>query len=363
ALTAVAPIPAAFALIQLTITPAVAKPGEPVEISALVRNDGTASGSYSAILSINGEPIASRTVALDGGKQGVIRFFVVQTKVGHYDVAVDRLVGAFDVAVTLSTADLSYSDLRISPVEVRLPGTTAITVKLSNAGDVSGGAGVNLNINGVLAQILTALVPAKGSTDLTFQYAPSVAGIYNVEVGGLKGQFTAVRTLRPATFTLSGLQVAPSQVRPGETVTVLVTVENTGELDGQKDVVLKVGGQEVDRATAVVPALSTLVVTFRVTKTVAGAYRVEVDGQTAQFVVAGVPVTPTAATTPTLKATPTPSVALTVALTPTATSTPGAVIPPGKGAPIVIIVIVVVVVLLAAGGAAAWYFLRRARAT
>jgi hypothetical protein len=358
ALTAVAPIPAAFALTQLTIAPPVVRPGEPVEISAVVSNSGTSAGSYSAILSINGEPKASRSLTLEGGKQGVIRFFVVQAKEGHYDVAVDKLVGSFEVAVPLLPANISYSDLRVSPAEFRMGVDKAVTirVKVSNSGDVGGKTDVELDINGAMAQIKPVVVPGKGSTDAVFEYTPPETGVYTVEINGTKGQFTAVRVLRPATFVLSGIKVEPAQVRPNEAVTVLVTVENTGELEGQRDVVLKIDGQEVDRATAVVPALTSLVVSFKVSRPVAGTFRVEVDGQTAQFVVAGIPVTPTATPTSTRVPTATPTVG--PSPTPTQTPTPGVVTPPGKAFPIVIVIVVVVVVVVA-GGAAAWFFLRR----
>jgi len=90
-------------------------------------------------------------------------------------------------------------------------------------------------------------------------------------------------------FQTSNLQVTPATPAPGETVTISVDVENTGDGSGSYTVTLLVDGEETDSETVTVAAGGTEAVSFTVSEEAENTYEVEVDGLTASFTVAEPP--------------------------------------------------------------------------
>ena len=90
-------------------------------------------------------------------------------------------------------------------------------------------------------------------------------------------------------FQLSGLQVNPATVRPGQAVTVGVAVENVGVEPGSYTLALRVNRvTEATRKVALKPG-QRQTVEWTVSRATAGAYRVDVNGLTASFTVQPAP--------------------------------------------------------------------------
>ena len=97
----------------------------------------------------------------------------------------------------------------------------------------------------------------------------------------------------PAAFSVTNLSIQPAEVEPGETVTVAVSVANTGGKSGSYTVVLKIDGVKEAEETVTIAAGSSRTVSFSVTREEADTYTVTVDGLSGSFtVVAPVVVVP-----------------------------------------------------------------------
>ena len=96
----------------------------------------------------------------------------------------------------------------------------------------------------------------------------------------------------PAKFTVSALSVVPGTCKTGESVTVSVTVTNSGGSKGMYNVVFKVNGTEEAKMGVTLDAGGSQKVSYTLKKDVAGTYSVDVNGLTSSFVVART-VTPT----------------------------------------------------------------------
>jgi len=96
----------------------------------------------------------------------------------------------------------------------------------------------------------------------------------------------------PAAFTTSGLMVSPSEVNVGETVTITVSVANTGGTEGTYATILNINGVKEAEKSVTVDAGDSKIVTFSVTKQEPGSYSVAVDGLSASFTVVAPPVAP-----------------------------------------------------------------------
>jgi len=88
----------------------------------------------------------------------------------------------------------------------------------------------------------------------------------------------------PANMVITDLSVAPHVVGPGVPVTIVVTVQNTGQLSGDKQIVLSIEGPTEDTRTEDtrdVVALAggdSATKSFTVSRDESGIYVVEVDG-------------------------------------------------------------------------------------
>jgi len=98
----------------------------------------------------------------------------------------------------------------------------------------------------------------------------------------------------PAAFSVTNLSVKPLEVQPEETVTITVSVANTGGSEGSYSVVLTINGVKEAEESVTVAAGGSQDVSFTLSKEDAGSYSVAVDGLSASFtVVAPVAVAPT----------------------------------------------------------------------
>lgn len=70
----------------------------------------------------------------------------------------------------------------------------------------------------------------------------------------------------PAAFSVSNLSIQPEEVTAGETVTISVSVTNTGGSQGSYNVVLNINGTQQETEGVTIAAGSSQTVTFSVTR-------------------------------------------------------------------------------------------------
>ncbi len=98
-------------------------------------------------------------------------------------------------------------------------------------------------------------------------------------------EFTILAYTRPASFTVAGLSINPTEVGIGETVVVSATVTNTGDLAGTHEVILKVNGGEVGVKEIEVIGGDSEKLSFIVIPDAVGTYIVDVNGLIGSFAV------------------------------------------------------------------------------
>ncbi len=87
----------------------------------------------------------------------------------------------------------------------------------------------------------------------------------------------------PAKFEVSSLNVSPAEVKPGETVTVTVKVQNTGEQKGTYELELVINGLIEQSENVTLDGAETTSTSFSVEKDIEGSYSVELSGLTGTF--------------------------------------------------------------------------------
>jgi hypothetical protein len=288
-LLALAPRPQQFEASHLKVSPSVVEPGDVVRVSALVTNSGASRGTCNVTLIVNGQPEDSQAVTLQPGDSTTLTFFIIRDEEGTYAVQVEGLSSAFEVAFALSPDDIAFSNLEIQPSEVQPDEQATVSVEVSNTGARSGKADVTLIVNGLVDETRSVKLPAGGKETVTFAISRAAPGTYAVEIGGLTGSLVVSRILRPAAFALSSLSIKPSQVAPGEKVTVSVLVANTGDAKGTYTVQLKVNGAVVESRDVEVEGLSSRPVVFTIAEDEPGTYDVNIAQLSGQFQVTAHP--------------------------------------------------------------------------
>ena len=94
----VKPEPAAFSVSYLSVRPRLeVQPDEMVTITVFVTNTGGESGSYTAVLKIDGVKEAEQTITVAAGESQDVSFSVAREQADSYSVTVDGLSGSFSV--------------------------------------------------------------------------------------------------------------------------------------------------------------------------------------------------------------------------------------------------------------------------
>jgi len=159
-----------------------------------------------------------------------------------------------------------------------------ISVTVANTGDLSDTYEVRLKIDGAVVETEEVTLEGGDSERLVFTTAKDTAGTYTVDVGGLSATFEVKEPLAPAAFTISNLSISPAEVDVGESVTISVTVANTGDLSDTYEVRFKIDDTVVETEEVTLEGGDSERLVFTTAKDTAGTYTVDVNGLSGSFV-------------------------------------------------------------------------------
>jgi hypothetical protein len=177
-----------FSVSNLTITPNQVKAGEPVIINAIVSNNGSEAGTYSAVLRINGIVENITDLMLTPGASQATTVTVIKETGGEYYTEVDGLSGTF-IVIPLVPANFSVRNLVIAPERAKQGETINISATVSNNGEVAGNYSLALKLKGAVETTEEINLNPGESQRVTFSITKNPPGFYNVELEGLTGRF------------------------------------------------------------------------------------------------------------------------------------------------------------------------------
>jgi len=122
--------------------------------------------------------------------------------------------------------------------------------------------------------------------------------------------YTVMAHTAPAKFEVAEMIVTPAEVDTGESVTIGVTVTNTGDLTGDYTIILKINGTDIQNKAIILKGGQSQVIEFKVTEAMGGEYTINIGGLTGSFTVKEPErqvAEPPTIETPELTPTPTPT--------------------------------------------------------
>ncbi len=204
----------------------------------------------------------------------------------------------FSVIAYTRPAAFTTSDLALSPTEVNAGGTVTVSAVVTNTGNLPGSYEVVLKINDAVVDTTTISLDGGASQKVTFTTSRDETGAYTVNVDGLTLTFVVKALpvppgppvpLKPAEFVTSGLTITPTVVDTGESVTISVLVNNTGELAGTYQISLKSDNVVVATKDVSLDGGASQMATFTTSKDVAGTYAIDIGGLSGMFTVRAAP--------------------------------------------------------------------------
>lgn len=102
-----------------------------------------------------------------------------------------------------------------------------------------------------------------------------------------RGRLTRPHRMSVVPFGIAELKVSPTQVHPGEIVTISFKVANNSDVDSYYPVTLRINGEVVDAEVVSLPRRTTLPLRFDTVGTLPGDYKVEVNDLAGKFTVIG----------------------------------------------------------------------------
>ena len=200
----------------------------------------------------------------------------------------------FKIEEKKKPAIFEVSHLVIEPEEIFPGDIVNVSVLVTNVGEETGTCKITLNIEGGDPITLNVTLGGGGFKRVSFEVSPLIdpgflPWTYDVEIEGLTGSFKVKEPKTPARFEVYDLQVHPLEIVVEEeddvwTFRISVNVTNTGDLEGNHTVELKIDGSVIDLRTLTLAGGEATIVLFEVQRGI-GTYQVEVEGLKDSFTV------------------------------------------------------------------------------
>ncbi|UCH42494.1 MAG: hypothetical protein JSW16_06695 [Dehalococcoidales bacterium] len=217
----------------------------------------------------------------------------ISVQISHFTPFAIRAPESAPIPATFTT-----SDLTISPSQVEVGENVTISALITNTGNLSGSYEVTLEIDNVVEATEEVTLDGGASRMVYFTTAKDSAGTYTVSVSNLTGTFMVseagvpVISDTPASFTTTDLFISPGKVETGDSVTISVTITNTGDLSGDYEVTLEINGVTEATEELTLDGGASQIVQFTTTKDTAGNYTVNINDLTGSFTVSEPAVPP-----------------------------------------------------------------------
>lgn len=260
-------------VVEGVTAPSAGNTSETVTVEATIDNIGDVSGEASIDLWLDGDIVGTETVTLDGGEsQTVTVEMTLPDEDGSYTWTVatgdDQQSDSIDVTDAPTPATFSVESAG-APGEADPGATVTVETTITNTGDESGEASIDVWFDGEIVETKRITLDAGASKTLAVEVSvPEESGSYTWTVAtGDDQQSDSIDVVGegdPPEFTVDEVD-APSEADAGAEITLTATVSNVGGQEGTEDVTLTVAGETVSVEDVTLPGGDSQTVEFDVT--------------------------------------------------------------------------------------------------
>lgn len=231
--------------------------GEEMAVGVTVENTGGSADTQTVALNVSAEQdgnvttVDARETALAAGETGTFTL-TYTTKTGDAPAIDLEVLSEQDSGnSTVAVAEPPFFEVEIdhTPETVTNGENATVEYTVENAGNGSGTQDIDFAVNDTLEASTTLTLDSGESTGGEFSYTTGETGAIDLTVSSDDDSATRTVTVRDIEDALFAVEItsAPTDVVRGENVTIDYTVENTGNVSGTQDIVVRVDGTETDR--------------------------------------------------------------------------------------------------------------------
>ena len=173
-----------------------------------------------------------------------------------------------------ATAQIDLTDASLSPSTILEGESTTVTATFENSGTATGQIPVELQVNGSAIDEQSVTLAPGEEESVTFTPTFDERGAYEIAVNGQVVDL--LRVDRPATFETGSLSVTPDAPVVSESLTVSLSVTNTGDRGGTYTGAFSVDGEQIDSSQTLIEPTATETVSFTTSFDQAGSHTVSI---------------------------------------------------------------------------------------
>jgi ABC-type lipoprotein release transport system permease subunit len=240
-----------------------------VPIDVTVANRGGRAGSLTLTVPVNGSDNET-TVTVDAGQERTVTLTAVFNATGTYNLT----VGDADTSIRVVEPSV---DIVVTGVSIQETGlvnrSVPVEVTLENRGTVAGNRTPSVPVNDTTEET-TVTVRSGQTRTVTLSAVFRSIGVYNITVGGIDSRIEIVEPT-PADIAVTNISF-PDRAFTGEEIPVNVTLENRGDLAGNRTLSVPVNGTD-NETTVTVQGRDTRTVTLIAVYQTPGVYNLTID--------------------------------------------------------------------------------------
>ena len=279
-----------ISITDVDLSPTELELGETTTASVTLENAGSAEGTETVELLVDGEVVNSTDATLGADETRVVDLEWTPEETGTFVVRVGGesfLVTVFDVddpPTPDPDADIRVTQASISATDVLVDEDVTVTATVENLGEASGTETVELLADGTVVNSTNVTLDAEETETVALSTVFSEPGTYELSVGEHTFDVT-VASQPEADIRVPSVAISETTVTVGDSVIVAPSLENVGNADGTHTTELLVRDADGEvvattNETVLVPAGETVVPYLSHTFEEAGTYTLEIEGYT-----------------------------------------------------------------------------------
>jgi len=167
--------------------------------------------------------------------------------------------------------------LTLDPFYPNVGQTVTVYASITNFGEQDGTYKAVLKVDGIEMDSTNVTIAKGGTESVTFEFTKNLAGSYTIEVGDQTRPITFT-SLKPASGSISNLPLDPDVAKVGQQVEVSVLASNSGDVEGTFTISLKINDLLKDSQNVTLQGGEQKWVSFTVTESSPGEYKIAIDG-------------------------------------------------------------------------------------
>jgi oligopeptide transport system substrate-binding protein len=226
--------------------------------------------NYSVVFKINNSVKETKKISLAASETQTVSFDYVAAELGTYNAEINGVKTSFQV---VKPAEFSVSDLQFDPEVLATGKDASVVAEVRNSGELPGTYKAVLNVDGTELTSKEVEIEAGGSASVSLPFKMETNGNHTFEVGGATKD---VKVYKAAQLEASSLNITPSSIYTGQSVSVEAKITNTGELAGTMPVAVLVNGSEADSKSVTLEPGASQTVNFSLKPKTSGSQTIKI---------------------------------------------------------------------------------------